>query len=73
MGLIDISNFLIIKPEQLEYFLINIGSNLSNSDPTYPTTLLLSNVFAYMIIIAFIFGFSTIIRNTKRRIRRMFT
>lgn len=73
MGLIDISRIMIIKPINLDSFLIDIGSELTYLDPLYPITLILSNIFAYLFILLFMFCIFIVLRNVKRRIRRIFS
>lgn len=73
MGLIDISKIMIVKPINLDSFLIDIGSNLTTADPNYAITLLLANIFAYLFIILFMFCIFIVLRNVKRRIRRIFS
>lgn len=73
MGLIDISKILIVKDINLDSFLIKIGSELNYSDSIYPITLLIANIFAYFFILLFIFCIFIVLRNLRRRIRRIFS
>lgn len=73
MGLINLDKILIVKPIDLDLFLAGIGSNLTNTSEVYALTLIIANIFAYLFLFLFIFSFFMIIRNLRRRIRRMFT
>ncbi len=73
MGLIDIGKIMIIKPINLDSFLIDIGSELTYLDTLYPITLILANIFAYLFILLFMFCIFIVLRNIKRRIRRLFS
>ncbi|MBO5179091.1 MAG: hypothetical protein J6B87_01935 [Clostridia bacterium] len=53
--LIDITKFFIIKQDQFEQIIEELGVNLSVNNPNYLSSLIIVNVFAYGIIFLFMY------------------
>lgn len=69
--LIAIENFFIIKDVQLEEIALNLGINLTKNSDNYFLTLVLTNIFAYLVIYLFIklvLRITKIFFKTKRRL-----
>lgn len=52
---IDISKFLIISPANLDSILLSLGLNLQRINDYYTITLLVANIFAYLVIFMTLF------------------
>lgn len=52
--LIDLGTFLIIKCEDLDLIIEQLGLNLQRNDNIYLLTLIVCNIFAYIVIYIFI-------------------
>lgn len=69
--MIDITNFFIVKKSNLDLILSELNLTLNESD--YFISLILSNIFAYLIILLFIIAVLYIWKKIKIKIRRIFT
>lgn len=70
--LIDIQKFLIVKSEHLDTLILNLGVNLNKTNDTYLLTLILANIFAYLVIYIFIALLLKISKHLFKRNRRIF-
>lgn len=70
--LIDIEKFLIVKCEHLDTLILNLGLVLDKSDNNYLLTLIVANIFAYLVIILFIYLMLKINKHIFKRNRRLF-
>lgn len=68
--MIDITNFFIIKKSNLDLILSELNLTLNESD--YFISLILSNIFAYLIILLFIIAVLYVWKKIKIKIRRIF-
>lgn len=69
--MINITNFFIVKKSNLDLILSELNLTLNDSD--YFISLILSNIFAYLIILLFIIAVLYIWKKIKIKIRRIFT
>lgn len=69
--MIDISLFFVIKPVQLDVILATLGVELPSE--SYFVGLILTNIFAYLIILLFIVLGLYVVKRIKRMIRRALT
>lgn len=70
--LIAIEKFFIIKAPQLEEIAINLGINFDKTNDSYLLTLVMINIFAYLVIYLFIKLVLRITRKIFRKSRRVF-
>lgn len=70
--LITIENFFIIKAQQLEEIAINLGVSFDKTNDSYLLTLVMINIFAYLVIYLFIKLIFRITKKIFRRTRRVF-
>lgn len=69
--MIDVSLFFLIKPMQLDEILASLGIQLPTE--SYFVGLILTNIFAYLLIILFVILGLYVVRRIKRMIRRALT
>lgn len=69
--MIDVSIFFLIKPMQLDAILASLGIQIPIE--SYFVGLILTNIFAYLLIILFIILGLYVVRRIKRMIRRALT
>lgn len=70
--LIAIENFFIIKAPQFDEIIQNLNLNLTTNDSVYLLTLILINIFAYLVIYIFIKLALRITAKLFRRRKRVF-
>lgn len=70
--LIAVENFFIIKVPQFEEIIQNLNLNLTTNDSVYLLTLILINIFAYLVIYIFIKLALRITTKLFRRRKRVF-
>lgn len=70
--LIDITLFFIIKVPQFDELITTLGLNLDKSSDIYLSTLILTNIFAYLVIYLFIMLLLKILKKLFRK-RRYFS
>ena len=70
--LIDLKHFLVIKVEHLDQLLLDLDIILPHSSDNYMLTLILANIFAYLVIFLFIYLLLKISKKIFRRRRRLF-
>lgn len=70
--LIAIENFFIIKAPQFDEIIQNLNLNLTTNDSVYLLTLILINIFAYLVIYFFIKLALRITAKLFRRRKRVF-
>lgn len=69
--MINITKFFIVKKSDLDLILNNL--NLTLNDSEYYMNLILSNIFAYLVILLFIIAVLYIWKKIKFKIRRIFS
>lgn len=70
--LIDLKHFLVIKVEHLDQLLLDLDIILPHSSDNYMLTLILANIFAYLVIFLFVYLLLKISKKIFRRRRRLF-
>ena len=71
-SLINISSFFIVKQAHYDALLESMNLTITN-DSNYFMGLLLANIFAYLVIIVFLFALFYVLRRIRRMIRRALT
>lgn len=70
--LIDIEKFLVVKCEHLDTLILNLGLNLDKTNNNYLLTLIMANIFAYLVIYIFIALILKISKHIFKKNRRIF-
>lgn len=70
--LISIEKFFVVKQVHYDLLLEELNITITH-DSNYFMGLLLANIFAYLVIIVFLFALFYVLRRIKRMIRRALT